>query len=229
MAPPASFRPTSTGQSDARVAVDVPSPSARTRQAAWAEPTLPALRIFFAGRDQVGDIVCPPWWRRGRADVLAALGLRRSRTALRRGPYGRAGGKAWGTTGAVATSRLGAAKGQIVRKLVYVLAAVALGAALVWAVSPTGQSRDCTEIGCDSQVSFRLSTDLRAGVAYTVEAASTTTVATRRYRPRQRPDRHRRRGGLARHRQRRDQARVADRHELGGNPRRLAACRHQGW
>ena len=75
-----------------------------------------------------------------------------------------------GNPGAVATSHLGAAKGQIVRKLVYVLAAVALGAALVWAVSPTGQSRDCTETGCDSQVSFRLSTDLRAGVAYTVEA-----------------------------------------------------------
>ena len=58
------------------------------------------------------------------------------------------------------------------RKLVYVLAAVLLGAALVWAVSPTGQSRDCSEVGCSSQVSFQLAAELRAGVAYNVEACA---------------------------------------------------------
>ena len=58
------------------------------------------------------------------------------------------------------------------RKLVYVLGALMLGASLVWAVSPSGQSRDCSEVGCSSQVSFRLSTDLRAGVAYTVNACA---------------------------------------------------------
>lgn len=52
------------------------------------------------------------------------------------------------------------------------LAALVLGAALVWAVSPSGRSRDCDGMGCSSQVSFRLSADLRAGAAYMVEACA---------------------------------------------------------
>ena len=58
------------------------------------------------------------------------------------------------------------------RRLSVVLAALALGVALVWAVAPAGQNRSCDAIGCSSQVSFHLSADLEAGVAYTVEACA---------------------------------------------------------
>ena len=58
------------------------------------------------------------------------------------------------------------------RTSIIVLAALALGVALVWAVAPVGRRTSCTEIGCSSQVSFRLAADLRAGVSYTVEACA---------------------------------------------------------